>query len=101
MTVSREAHERFWERAAVRFHRATRLSLYRRAEIYARDSVSLETSTLSGWVGVTAAAFTPLVDALAADIMRSDAPACRRHAGTGAGARQWQDKNRAAVGLRD
>jgi len=58
------------------------------AEIYARDGVSLETSTLSCWVGATAAAFTPLGDALAAEIMRSDAPACRRHAGTGDGARQ-------------
>ena len=48
------------------------LPLYRQAEIYARDGVSLETSTLSGWVGATAAALTPLVDALAAEIIRSD-----------------------------
>ena len=34
--------------------------------------MSLETSTLSGWVGATAAALTPLVDALAAEIIRSD-----------------------------
>src|SRR5205823_10445670 len=32
------------------------LPLYRQAEIFARDGVSLETSTLSGWVGATAAA---------------------------------------------
>src|SRR6516162_250428 len=48
------------------------LPLYRQAEIYARDGVSLETSTLSGWVGATAAALTPLVDALAEEIIRSD-----------------------------
>lgn len=48
------------------------LPLYRQAEIYARDGVSLETSTLSGWVGATAAALTPLVDALAAGIIGSD-----------------------------
>jgi transposase len=48
------------------------LPLYRQAEIYARGGVSLETSTLSGWVGATAAALTPLVDALAAEIIRSD-----------------------------
>jgi transposase len=48
------------------------LPLYRQAEIYARDGLSLETSTLSGWVGATAAALTPLVDALAADIIGSD-----------------------------
>jgi hypothetical protein len=48
------------------------LPLYRQAEIFARHGVSLETSTLSGWVGATAAALQPLVDALAADILASD-----------------------------
>src|SRR5256885_4456427 len=32
------------------------LPLYRQAEIFAREGVNLETSTLSGWVGATAAA---------------------------------------------
>jgi transposase len=62
----------FWERAGVRFLHATRLPLYRQAEIFARDGVSLETSTLSGWVGATAAALKPLVAALAAEILASD-----------------------------
>ena len=70
--MSREAHVRFWERAGVRFLRATRLPLYRQAEIFARDGVSLETSTLSGWVGATAAALKPLVDALAVDVLAGD-----------------------------
>jgi transposase len=48
------------------------LPLYRQAEIFARDGVSLETSTLCGWVGATAAALQPLVDALAADLLVSD-----------------------------
>src|SRR5271170_340979 len=48
------------------------LPLYRQAEIFTREGVSLETSTLSGWVGATAAALKPLVDALAADVMTSD-----------------------------
>jgi transposase len=48
------------------------LPLYRQAEIFARDGVSLETSTLSGWVGATAAALKPLVDALATDVLASD-----------------------------
>jgi transposase len=48
------------------------LPLYRQAEIYARDGLSLETSTLCGWVGATTAALKPLVDALAAEIMASD-----------------------------
>ena len=48
------------------------LPLYRQAEIFARGGVSLETSTLSGWVGATAAALQPLVDALAVDLLASD-----------------------------
>ena len=48
------------------------LPLYRQAEIFAREGVNLETSTLSGWVGTTAAAVAPLIDALIADIMASD-----------------------------
>jgi transposase len=48
------------------------LPLYRQAEIFAREGVGLETSTLSGWVGATAAALAPLVDALAAEAMTSD-----------------------------
>ena len=34
--------------------------------------MNLETSTLSGWVGATAAALQPLIDALAAEVMASD-----------------------------
>jgi transposase len=48
------------------------LPLYRQAEIFARDGVSLETSTLCGWVGATAAALKPLVDALATDVLTCD-----------------------------
>ena len=48
------------------------LPLYRQAEIFARGGVSLETSTLSGWVGATAAALQPLVDALAVDVLAGD-----------------------------
>jgi transposase len=48
------------------------LPLYRQAEIFARNGVSLETSTLSGWVGATAAALKPLVDALAAEVLTGD-----------------------------
>jgi transposase len=48
------------------------LPLYRQAEIYAREGVTLETSTLSGWVGATAAAVAPLLDALRRDVMTSE-----------------------------
>jgi transposase len=47
------------------------LPLYRQAEIYAREGVELETSTLSGWVGATTAALAPLTELLAADVMAS------------------------------
>src|SRR5256885_6030331 len=50
------------------------LPLYRQAEIFAREGVNLETSTLSGWVGATAAAMAPLIDALAAEVMGSNTP---------------------------
>ncbi len=48
------------------------LPLYRQAEIFARDGMSLETSTLCGWVGATAATLQPLVDALAVEVLASD-----------------------------
>ena len=48
------------------------LPLYRQAEIFAREGVDLETSTLSGWVGATAAVLSPLIDALGMDVMASD-----------------------------
>ena len=48
------------------------LPLYRQAEIFARDGVSLEISTLCGWVGATAAALKPLVDTLATGILGGD-----------------------------
>jgi transposase len=44
------------------------LPLYRQAEIYAREDVALETSTLSGWVGAAAAALAPLTNALAVEV---------------------------------
>src|ERR1700752_2416741 len=48
------------------------LPLYRQAEIYAREAVELETSTLSGWVGATTAALAPLTEVLAAEVMASE-----------------------------
>lgn len=49
------------------------LPLHRQAEIYARDGgISLETSTLSGWVGATASALAPLIDLLKREVMASE-----------------------------
>jgi len=43
---------------------ADHLPLYRQSEIYARQGVDLERSTLADWVGSTSQLLTPLVDAL-------------------------------------
>ena len=49
------------------------LPLYRQAEIFARDGVTLETSSLSGWVGATATALMPLVELLRRDVIGGSA----------------------------
>jgi transposase len=43
---------------------ADHLPLYRQAEIYAREGVELERSTLADWVGATSELLKPLVEAL-------------------------------------
>jgi len=45
------------------------LPLYRQSEIYAREGVELERSTLADWVGGTSALLSPLVEALRRHIM--------------------------------
>lgn len=40
------------------------LPLYRQAEIYAREGVDLDRSTLAGWVGASSELLSPLVDAV-------------------------------------
>src|SRR5215813_12028031 len=43
---------------------ADHLPLYRQSEIYAREGIELDRSTLAGWVGGTSRALEPLVDAI-------------------------------------
>jgi transposase len=45
------------------------LPLYRQAEIYAREGVELDRSTLADWVGATSSLLTPLVEALRHHVM--------------------------------
>lgn len=45
------------------------LPLYRQSEIYAREGVELERSTLADWVGGTSSLLTPLVEALRRHVM--------------------------------
>jgi len=47
------------------------LPLYRQSEIFARDGIDLDRSTLAGWVGQCAGLMRPLIDALAKNVMAS------------------------------
>lgn len=51
---------------------ADHLPLYRQSEIYAREGVELERSTLCDWVGRSSALLSPLVEALRKEVMGSD-----------------------------
>src|SRR5665213_793645 len=53
------------------------LPLYRQSEIYAREGVELERSTLADWVGGTSALLGPLVEALRSHVLS----ATKLHAG--------------------
>ncbi len=48
---------------------ADHLPLYRQSEIYARDGVDLQRSTLADWVGQSAALLRPLLDVLAQHVL--------------------------------
>ena len=48
---------------------ADHLPLYRQSEIYAREGLELQRSTLADWVGQSAALLRPLIDALARHVL--------------------------------
>ena len=50
---------------------ADHLPLHRQSDIYAREGVELERSTMAGWVGQAAALLEPLVAALRKDVLAS------------------------------
>ncbi len=50
---------------------ADHLPLYRQAQIYARQGINLDRSTLAGWVGKAAYELRPVFDALIADLKQS------------------------------
>ncbi|MAY85357.1 MAG: IS66 family transposase [Pseudooceanicola sp.] len=50
---------------------ADHLPLYRQAQIYSRQGIDLDRSTLAGWVGRAAFEFKPVYDALLANLKRS------------------------------
>ena len=51
---------------------ADHLPLYRQSQVYARDGVQLERSTLADWVGGASALLKPLVKALGAYVMSAE-----------------------------
>src|SRR6516165_471054 len=51
---------------------ADHLPLYRQAEIYARDGVELDRSTMAAWVGGCSRLLEPLVEALRRHVMSAD-----------------------------
>jgi transposase len=59
--MSREGHVRFWERAGVRFPRATRLPLHRQSQILARQGIEIGREVLASWTGTAAAEIVPVV----------------------------------------
>ena len=67
--MTRECHVRFWESAGVRFPCATHSPLYRQSEIYAREGVDLDRSTLAGWVGPATGLIAPLIDQIRKHVM--------------------------------
>ena len=98
--MSREAHVRFWERAGVKLPRATRLPLYRQSQIFEREGIDLDRSTLADWVGKSTALLEPLADAIGRHVLGGSGDLRRRHADQAAGAGQRQDQDGADLDLR-
>ena len=61
-----------WERAGVKFPRATRLPLYRQAQMLKRQGITLDRSTLSAWVGRACWWLTPLYELVLGTVLSSD-----------------------------
>jgi transposase len=90
---------------------ADHLPLYRQSQIFERDGLHLDRSTLADWVGKSTALLEPLADAIGRHVAAGQAifapshackhalPGSGRHSRANAGARRRQDRDGAAVGL--
>ena len=78
---------------------ADHLPLYRQAQIYARQGITLDRSTLADWVGRAAWWLTPLRDHLLADLKRSPRLFADRNHSAGVGSWTREDENWSAMGL--
>jgi hypothetical protein len=78
---------------------ADHLPLYRQSEIYAREGVDLDRSTLAGWVGLSSHLLSPLLDQLRCHVLA----ASKLHADDApvpvAGARHGQNEDGTALDL--
>ncbi|UIN37730.1 IS66 family transposase [Methylobacterium oryzae] len=77
---------------------ADRLPLYRQAQIFARQGVSLDRSTLADWVGHAAFLLRPVHERLLETLVHGQA-VCRRDHGTGARAGPRPHQDRPALGV--
>jgi transposase len=75
------------------------LPLYRQSEIYRREGIELDRSTLADWVGGASRTLQPLVDALRKYVLSAEKLHGDDVAGTGAGTGQRQDQDRPLVDL--
>ncbi len=53
--------------------RATRLPLYRQSQIFGREGIDLDRSTLADWVGRSTALLEPLADAIGRIVRQGEA----------------------------
>ena len=77
------------------------LPLYRQAQIFARQGIELDRSTLCDWVGRACWWLEPLWRLLRRHVAELDPDLRRRHALAGARPRPGSDQDRVLVGLCD
>ena len=78
---------------------ADHLPLYRQSEIFAREGLDLDRSTLADWVGAASNLLAPLVDQVRKHVLAGDQDPRRRYPGAGPGSRDGQDQDREVVDL--
>ncbi len=71
--MSREVHVRFWESAEGKFLRATHFPLYRQSQIFDREGIDLDRSSLADWVGKSTSLLEPLADAIGRHVREGQA----------------------------
>ena len=73
------------------------LPLNRQSDVYEREGIDLDVSTLADWVGAAAATLMPLVNVIRAHVFAAERIHADEHHRTGAG--QGQDQHGSALDL--